>query len=242
MTVRLGIGAESPTDVRRVTGLVDRLILQDIDWITPDLLDACRRWSGLDGASFLPLPALAEARRRRLPIYGHFGARPGEVEAAAFRAALLLFASDPPAAVVLVRDDDGKGRASGAEQAIRDRQWPFQVVIAIPVPEIEAWMCAAWREEGEGDRSALEVIRRRLGFEPHRHPEQLTAGKESDKRDAKRALAELCAQGRAGDDRWEDVPLEHLEEVGRSCGLTEFIHQVRTALIPEVRGRAPLRE
>jgi hypothetical protein len=233
--VVVGIAAESAGDVRRIRGLVDRLLCE-IAWIEPEVLDAYRRWVGLGTGQWLDLhEAWRLARDRRLPIYGHFSGLPGEVDAGMHRAVFLLFAeeSPPPNAVIVSRDtDDVLERLGGWEQAKAGGEWPFVVIGALAQPEFEAWLIASWQPEGPDEVVRHAELSRLLGFDPVRNPERLSAGRRRDPRDAKRVLNRLVEGGRSADDRWADGPLEQLVRNGHTCGLAAFMASVREELAP----------
>ncbi|WP_433928431.1 hypothetical protein AB3662_34245 [Sorangium cellulosum] len=247
--VALGVAAESVGDVRIVQTLVDRVLIDEIDWVAEtfegcrvsmeDGLSPCRSWRGVEGSGWLDLHRASDlARERGLRIYGSFAGEPGEADARMRRAALLLFAEEdePPAAVVIARDLDGRAeRAEGFAQAVAAGSWPFDVVIgALPVPEIEAWLIAAWMPEDDPERKRHAALRGELHFDPCTKPEQLTSKSEADRKDAKRVLEALTTTGRGALERWADVPLERLEAHGGACGLARFVREVRERLVPIV--------
>jgi hypothetical protein len=211
-----------------------------------DPLSPCRSWQGVEGVGWLDLHgAWKRARERGLRIYGSFEGERGEDDAQMHRAALLLFAEEdePPKAVVIAWDVDRKSeRVRGFAQAVADRRrtWPFEVVIgALPEPEIEAWLVAAWVPEDDSERQRLDALRRELHFDPCVQPERLTSKNEADRKDAKRVLAVLTTSGRDADARWADVLAERLEASGAACGLARFVREVREHLVPVVeRGGA----
>lgn len=232
---RLGIAAESESDARLVTRLADRILLDEVDWLDADGLPHVRRWVGLGHDEWLDVhKAYDLARGRRLPVYGHFSGSKGELDAVMHRAALLLFAEEeePPSVVVLSRDDDGKTeRQEGCRQAVRERSWPFEVLVALAHREIEAWLVAAFEPESEEEQSALEDVRRRIGFDPRQQPERLTSGRKGSKKDAKRVLGELCQHGRSPSERWDAVPLDRLVgKRGLGCGVAHFTSDARATL------------
>ncbi len=240
--IRIAFAAEAEGDVEIVATLLDRLLLETADWIEPELLDVyrCRTNIG-DGNSWLRLHSVPElARARKLGrIYGHFDGKPGAEDALLTRKTLLLFAfCDPvPSLVVFVRDLDGvEDRRRGFKQACEERSWPFEVQGALAEPELEAWLVASWDPEDEVEETTLDGLRRQLGFDPTRHPQQLVNSPESP-RDAKRVLGQLTARGRSAGDRWQTVALETLDARGEHCGLRELIEGLRVTLRKLVTGR-----
>ncbi|XXX74102.1 hypothetical protein WMF30_41290 [Sorangium sp. So ce134] len=248
--VAVGIAAESAGDARLVQSLVDRMLVDGIAWVKEtfeacrgsmaDPLSPCRSWRGVEGSGWLDVHRASDlARERGLRIYGSFGGVPGEESARMHRAVLVLFAEedDPPRAVVIAQDlDDRPERAKGFEQAVAAGSWPFEVVTgALPEPEIEAWLIAAWIPEDEPERRRLAALRGELGFDPCTKPERLTSKNEADRKDAKRVLGVLTSAGRGADARWADVPVERLETHGAACGLARFVREVRERFVPVVQ-------
>jgi hypothetical protein len=233
---RWGIAAESATDVELIRSLVDRVLVEQVDWLEPELLPHNRGWVGPDphpAPDWLDVHSAWEvARDRKLPLYGHFMDGPGALEAKMFRAILLLFADldEPPDVVVVGRDVDSKGeRQRGLEQAVAERDWRFAVVGALAQPEIEAWLIAAWEPADDAERAVLAELRQALGFDPVQKPERLSSGASHHPRDAKRTLSKLCARRPSESDHWLNTDVEALCQCGDSCGLSATIVELRAA-------------
>jgi hypothetical protein len=173
-------------------------------------------------------------------IFGKFGGESGQPDAYAARLALLLLASSErrPDAVLLVRDSDGDSRRrEGLEQARNDRRWPFPVVVGLAEPKRECWVLAGFDPKSPEETVRLEVSERRLSFHPVREAHRLDARKHGAKNDAKLALEELT-QGDMERERvcLEETPLSSLQERGKNTGLTEYLKEVRTRLVPILSG------
>jgi hypothetical protein len=227
----LAVVCEADADRRTSTGLADRVLCREVDWIEPEILDGHRKWQGLvEGSSHLEWHQIKEqARARGLKAHGHFMGEPGAPDAYAARLALLLLATSPhpPDAAALVRDSDGQQeRRLGLEQARRERNWPFPVVIGFADPRRESWVLAGFEPRSEAEEANLPQLRQGLGSDPR-----------GALRDTKRVLRLL-----AGDtyDReqscWTDCPLEDLIERGRQNGLADYLEEVRTRLVPLFTG------
>lgn len=236
----IGVAAESAGDTWIVQALVDRMLVEGIDWVEPEVLPFYRDWCGVMGAPWLDLHgAYRLARELGLRIYGHFDGAPGADDAHMHRAALLLFAEEdePPKAVVIARDLDGEpDRARGFHQAVEAGIWPFVIAGALAQPEIEAWQIAAWDAEDEPERRRLAGLRGELGFDPCAQPERLTSKSQTDPGDAKRILEVLTTTGRDARARWADAPVARLESAGARCGLADFVRDVRDRVVPVVSG------
>ena len=238
---RLCIAAEDELDVRRVCGLVDRVLARDVEWIDAAGLDDHRAWTGLGEETWLDLHRARHlARARGFRPFGHFDGRRGAADALMHLAILFLFAEEDvcPEAVVVARDldDQRDERREGWTEALTDRTWPFEAIGALAAPELEAWLVAAWSADDEGDKARQKSTRRRLGFDPTIHAERLTSKNPADKKDAKRVLEELCAEGRSGDARWESVAVDDIARSGRGCGLASFVAELRGRLVPLFTG------
>lgn len=237
--IRIGIAAESAAELPPVRLLVDRCLARRLDWFA-DIEDCLRVLEGIDGAAFLDLHQANDlARARRLPLFGHFHGEPGAPDARMLRAALMLFADQesPPDAVILRRDvDDEPERLRALEQARNDTPedgaWPFPVLGALAVPELEAWLISAWAPETPDEETRHARIRQRLGFDPVTCAHQLTAKRAHHPKDAKRVLRELCTSGRLPDDRWATLHVERLTQLGQHTGLATFIAEIDDALLP----------
>lgn len=236
--IRLGIAAESPGDAKLITALVDRVFLEEHDWVTDDTLDEHRVWVGLGRESFLDVHrARRDATARRLPVHGHFGGEPREADAKMFRSVLLLFLFEdtPPDVVVVSRDIDGdEDRARGFEQAVAHKAWPFVVVPALARPEIEAFELLSWRPESEAETKALAAARQRLPFCPTKAPERLTSKKPTNPKDAKTVKLSLCDDDERWEEAWKRADLRELQEAGEGCGLARLLRDARKALNPSV--------
>lgn len=257
---------EAETDARYVHQWVDELLYRrGGDWVRDELdesrPESLREWVTASPASppgwiDLHQHKTIAQRLQIAPWHGHFGSEPAEADAVMHLNILRIakelvdrIDSDAPTAVVVVRDQDNQRgeRAAGASQAISASPLPqeFPVVVGLPIPEIEAWVVAGFVVANDRERNTLESLRSELGFAPHESPERLTSRNNTDKRDAKRVLAVLT-----GDDSEREEPclripddetLSRLKSRGRGCGLTDFLEQIETKLVPQVDPTAPSR-
>ena len=234
----LAVVCEADADRRTATGLADRVLCKEVEWIEPEILDGYRRWQGLmEGSSHLEWHQI---KGYRVKPHGSFNGEPGAPDAFAARKALLLLtiSSRPPDAAVLVRDSDGQqDRRRGLEQALNFQGWPFPVLIGLADPKRECWILAGFEPRTEAEEANLALLRQELGFDPRLQSEALSAKKPGALRDAKRVLSLLVG----GDfDREEsclaECPLEHLMERGRLNGLADYLKELRTRLVPLFTG------
>jgi hypothetical protein len=239
----LAVVCEAAADRRIATGLADRVLCQEIDWLKPEGIDGHRQWQGLEeGSSHLEWHEVkGHARARGLKAHGHFQGEPGAPDAFIARLALLLLAIGErcPDATVLVRDTDGQPeRRVGLEQARADRPWPFPVLVGVAHPKRESWVLAGFEPRTRSEEEALARVRQELGFDPRLQAEALSARAPGALRDAKRVLKLLTGEAHDREEAcWLDCALDELARRGQLSGLTDYLEEVRTRLVPLFTGR-----
>jgi hypothetical protein len=233
-----GVVCEARADRDTACGLADRVLLEEVSWLEPEMLDSVRRWRGIRPETpFLKWASVREECQRAglKGFFGKFNGQPGQPDAYMARLALLLLAASgqPPQAVLLVRDSDGDSRRRlGLEQARNDKPWPFEVVIGVAESKRECWVLAGFNPRSPEETARLDALERRLSFHPVREAHRLDAREHGAKNDAKSALEELT-QGDEERERacLEETPLAVLEERGGKTGLTEYLREVRERLV-----------
>lgn len=235
---------EASADLRLSAGLADRVLCQEVEWLA-ESLDLHRRWRGLEESdSHLEWHWVSKlARELNLRAHGHFLGEPGALDAAMARKALLLLTKtrQVPDAVILVRDTDGQEeRRQGLTQARDASSWPFQVILAVVHTKRECWVLAGFEPRSEAEKEALAELRRELGFDPRLQAENLTAAQPQAQRNAKRVLDRLVAgDEEREEDCWTSCGLEVLAERGGVTGLSDYIDEVRSRLVPLFTNRIP---
>lgn len=240
----IGLVVEGPDDARTIPSLTDRALTDALPGLEGQM-DRVRAFGGLDEARpFLAWSGVdVEAGKRRVPRrHGHFGGEPGIEDARTAWYALQCFVGrDPrPVAVVLVRDSDGKqdARLKGLEQARRDRDWPFPVLVGVAHPMRECWVLAAFIPRTRAEKAALAALRKELGFDPTVRSERLDASTDTAKKSPKRVLARLtCGADEREAACWTDTALVHLHERGTDNGLSSFLDEIEERLVPLFAGR-----
>ncbi|MRG97153.1 hypothetical protein [Polyangium spumosum] len=240
----LGLVVEGPSDARTVPEIVDRVLVQGIP-VQEKELGACRAFRGLDaGTPFLAWKGVNDASRRRRvpPRHGHFGREPALEDARTAVLALRCFvAEDPqPAAVLLVRDSDGKPqeRWRGLEQARSDGDWPFEVVLGVAHTMRETWVIAAFTARSKDEQQALAKLRRELGFDPTARSAELDATNDTAKKSPKRVLSCLTDDDEREAACFRDADIEHLRKVGAKNGLAAFVDELGRKLLPLFAARS----
>ena len=236
---RIGLVVEAPADGITTTTLVDRCLVERIEWLDAEQLEHLRAWRGIEPGTALTLwkHVTTLVKAHRVAPMGFFDGNPGEHDARLARRVLLLFAKlGMPDLVVLVHDaDDRPERREGFEQARNGTPMPERIVVGIANPEREAWVLAGFVPSDEREQSALASERQRLGFDPTLHPHELRG---NAKRSAKTALASLLG----GDDRREhrcltEPPLTHLRQRGEHTGLAAFFTEIGERIVAVISGQ-----
>ena len=233
---------EAAADQRVACELAERALCNEVNWITPELLDAFRRWRGLtdqngqDGRKFLTwTEAKSEAERRDVEVFGNFDGKPGDLEASAVRRTLTLvrkYGEGDIDAVLLIRDSDGKTRRRGFEQARTSWNASWPVIIGIPHTKRECWVLAGFEPKTAEEQACLVELRQELGFDPRLRSEELSAAEKGAKKNAKRVLKELAPDYHREAECWQETDLTTLAERGANNGLADYMREVKERLVP----------
>ncbi|MEQ8819514.1 MAG: hypothetical protein RLY93_04670 [Sumerlaeia bacterium] len=245
------IVCEADADRRIACDLADRVLLESerLSWIdNQEMLHSMRDWLRHDGEHFYLAWKTVKDRyedsikgKREWKAFGNFSGNKGKPDALTARKALIYLelCMPRPKAVFLIRDSDGyPERKEGLEQA-RDEpsRRPFEVIIGVAEPCREAWVLAGFVPE-EHEASKLSDEQRRLGFCPvershllkPRENKQLKKGQSSTS--AKAVHANLLPNPDREAQCWRETPLPLLRERGHGCGLTAYLDELDTRLIP----------
>ncbi|MHB1558637.1 MAG: hypothetical protein ACYC61_14360 [Isosphaeraceae bacterium] len=230
---------EAKADFVISTELADRVFCDRIDWIEAEMIDAFRQYEGRDqDQHFLTwdsdVPRLSQEMGIR--IRGFIGNRPADFDARQAQRALRIIAAKWPevAGILLIRDDDGlTNRRRGLEQARNESSLSQRVVIGLAHTKRECWVLAGFEPTDDEESARLANVRQQLGFDPRLLAHQLTAKHDYDKKSAKGVLHDLV---RGDHDReatcWCTTDLTVLKDRGRETGLTQFLEEVETRLVP----------
>ncbi|MBM7119470.1 hypothetical protein I3V78_38555 [Archangium primigenium] len=238
---------EAPADQKAACGLADRVLLEEVDWITHKNLEDYRKWRGATmGADFLGWGSVGkEFQTAGLKgVFGRFDGRPGAPDAHAARRALLLMAASArcPDAVVLMRDSDAEPeRRIGLEQARDEWKGPFPVIIGLAEAKRECWVLNGFDPRNKEEEKRLDGERQRLSLHPVLEAHLLDPSTRGSKKDVKRVLEALIPKDE--DPKrvrecacLEETPLATLSARGVDTGLTAYIQEVRDRLVPIFKG------
>lgn len=233
--------SEAVSDQEIVSGLAERVFVEEIDWLeSVGLADLCQ-WRGFEeGTCYLSWPAIERAAKRAgITSHGRYA---GAFDERRARLALLLFNSlkRRPDAVIVVRDTDNlPERVPSLEQA-RKRPWPFPIILATPHTKRECWILNGFVPRGDHEKAALERTRQRIGFDPSLTAERLTAKRKKGKKNAKIVLEQDLGIGpgsKREDACWQVTDLAVLKERGRETLLSDYLKEVADDLVPILAGR-----
>lgn len=233
-THRIVLVMEGRGDLRAAQLLLDRWILQWVEWVDESTIDSFRSYTGLEqGEEWLDLHTIPKiAREHRIRSLR------GRGEALLVRRLLLLLrertqagnVEDGPLVVVYLRDTDGDDRRRseaehGANGLLDDNLvW----LPGFPHEAMEAWVLLGWTPRTEEERRAHRAEKTKLPFDPLVTPHRLSH-KEIVPKSAKDLLRRLGVD-RA---RQEHCLMEASERGGEAVdrsGLGEFRRRVRAWL------------
>lgn len=231
---------EGTSDPRVISILADRIACAQHDWLD-GIIEMMRRYVGATPQeAFVQWCKLSEiCKARRIPpVHGQGYSLGRRAALMALRLASTLEVQ--PSVVLLVHDADGdhKGwreslKAARSDFHMKDHGPAFAVVIGVAQPEREAWVLAGFHARTPEEESRLQELRADLGFNPCEHGERLTSSRETDKKDAKRALGHLI--GRDSEREMaclRDTPLDILKARGKAVGLCAFLEELEARLAP----------
>jgi hypothetical protein len=245
VTRMIAVVTEARADFITATELADRVLLEEISWLEPDLLFTQRQWVNEERPDQHLYWSSISRRARELGIraHGHFNHQPGMPDARAARLAILYILRQftDVDAIVLIRDqDDQAERRVGLEQARNGDKSGKTVVIGVAKCERESWVLCGFEPQDHQEQQILDLERKKLGMNPCLRSHELHAGKNDQAiRSPKRVLAALTDGHWEREAKcWRETPLQTLRNQGEDNGLTEFLDEVTLHLVPLLSGPA----
>ena len=245
MSLTFLVIAEANADFEQATGLADRLLVSEIDWLEDVYLDSLREWIGddPDGERLTWKSIPEQARKLGIKAQGHFDEKPGEPDAQAARRTLAYLKRrfDTFDAVVLIRDLDNQPRRLEGFRQARQESTVRPIIIGVANAEREYWVLAGFVPETETERETLKAERQNLGFHPCERSHKLTAwGDDEAKLSPKRVLKTLTGGNRERERKcWLETRLDDLIARGRENGLAAYLDEVKTHLVPLIDPTKP---
>ncbi len=245
MSLLIAIACEAEADFRAATTLIDRVLVERIDWLEPEHLEHVRRydsWESAHGWTRLQnVPTSVAAKSLKVKM-GHFSGEPGAPDALLARKAILMLSSMKPRPDVLLvmRDTDNHPqRKIGWIQARDEYHGRPPLVLGIAIIKRENWILAGFRSRNDDEQLRLQAERQTLGYDPSLKPDQANSQEFGSKHCPKRVLANLV--GSAGVERelecLRETPLTELLTRGESIGLSQFLNEIQTIMCPLLGAR-----
>jgi len=231
--------AEAPADFAIATELADRVLCEQVVWLEVGLLDTQRTWMFKDPAGHdLSWAAIKKsADKLRIPTRGRFQGKSGEFDAKAARRAIryVLKVFQAVDAIVLIRDlDDQPTRRDGLKQARNEHESEPPIVIGAANPERECWVLSGFETRNDAEAELLKSERQMLGFCPCERSHELTDGKDDTRRKSPKRVLRVLTRDDPERQRvcWMEMPLERLRERGQDSGLSDYLKEVQSRLVP----------
>jgi hypothetical protein len=253
--MRIAIFCEAAADFATVTGLVDRVLVEEgPDWVREHLESyppgSLREWVGGTGESFFNVHHMDKdmSDRAILRPRGHFQGRHGAPGALVAYNAFLLARSEASRsgvveAIILVwdMDDQPEERRQGLRQGRDKIAGDVPMILGCPNLEREAWVLAGFVANNAMEHDRLVDERRTLLFDPCAEAHRLRDKDESAPRSAKRIVRRLTNEDFERESLcWTDTPLATLRERGEESGLRAFLDEILPLLpTPLGQGKNP---
>ena len=244
---------ESSADARTATKLADRVLVEKIDWLEPEILQHLFQWSGLEAGTENScwkninqiIDNFQQSLGFRPPRYlGHRkdGALKADGAAAIKIINLVRFIQKTRQikAVLLIRDlDNQPQRREGIEQARSEqieRQPKLEIIMGTADRMREAWVLNGFIPSNQQEKQILQEITTELTFNPCEESHRLRSNSltEPDRLRNPKVVVEKLTGGKMEREKqcWEETSLEYLRKNGVHTGLTAYIDEIEERLIP----------
>lgn len=255
---------EAKADAEMATRLAERVLLDTVDWLDPELLPYCIQWRGLAENTPYSLWSGDLNKREKLDqiaqtlglkkmpkTLGHSPDGPLQDYGAAARKAItltrLLQDQRPEIqGVLLVIDLDIKSadRKVGLEQVRQEdsqQAAPLQIILGVANPKREAWVLNGFIPANKQEEEILETLKKELQFDPCVDAHRLRAPRidPDQSRNIKKVLARLTQGSQNREQQcWEETSLDRLKEQGQNTGLTDYLGEV-SQYLPKILVPSP---
>lgn len=244
---------ESGADFRTATKLAERVLLEKIDWLEPELIQHIFQWRGLEEETeyscwrdIIKIIDDAKEKLKYKPVrfLGHdSNGVPLKADGAASVKVLNLVRylqkTRQIKAVLLIRDlDNQPERREGLEQARSQHinlEPKIEIVIGTANPKREAWVLNGFTPSNQQEEKILEEIRDQLSFDPciESHRLRSASQEEADRMRNPKVVVDRLTGNDMERERlcWEVTSLEILRERGVHTGLQNYICEVEQYLM-----------
>jgi hypothetical protein len=245
---------ESSADARTATKLADRILVEKIDWLEPEMLQHLVQWSGLEAGTenscwknishiierekesgFQPARFLRRNNPRQKTLQPDAANTIKIINLVSY-----LQKTRNIKALLLIRDlDNQRERRQGIEQARSEhinRPPKLEIVIGTADRMREAWVLNGFIPSNKDEEQILKEITTQLTFNPCEESHRLRSNSltEPDRLRNPKVVVEKLTGGRMEREQqcWEETSLEYLREKGDRTGLTAYIDEIEERLIP----------
>src|SRR4028118_2424855 len=245
---------ESSADARTATKLADRILVEKIDWLEPEMLQHLVQWSGLEAGTenscwknishiierekesgFQPARFFRRDYPRQKTLQPDAANTIKIINLVSY-----LQKTRNIKALLLIRDlDNQPQRRQGIEQARSEhinRPPKLEIVIGTADRMREAWVLNWFIPFNQQEKQILQEITTELTFNPCDESHRLRSNSltEPDRLRNPKVVVERLTGGRMEREQqcWEETPLEYLREKGVDTGLTAYIKEIEERLIP----------
>ena len=144
-------------------------------------------------------------------------------------------------AVLLIRDADSRSHAQERLESLNRVRTQFNnqtipAVIGFAIPTREAWVLNGFEPKTKDESERLQKIRDEINIDPCKESHRLRGKKKqpgAETRDIKRILTILTNDDTLREEEcWKEAPLSTLLDRGKETGLTNYIQEVQTYLLP----------
>ncbi len=240
---------ESSADARTATKLAERVLVEKVDWLEPDLLENLFQWQGLEEKTehscwkdIGSIIECAKASGLHIPRYrDHRNTEPLKADGASAMKILNLIRllhrkrNRQIEAVIFIRDlDNQPERRQGIEQARRlahmEQQPKLEIIIGTADRMREAWVLNGFIPSNSEEIRILEDIKTKLKFDPcaDAHKLRSNSWEEPDRVRNPKVVVERLTGGDSLREQlcWEETSLELLRAKGKHTGLTAYLHEI----------------
>lgn len=239
---------ESGADARTATKLAERILVEKVNWLEPEILQHLCQWSGLkvgtDHSCWKNIVDITQnlSDQFKFPTIRSNGRLKTDGKAASKVLKLISFLQYKQKrqikAVLFIRDlDNQPERRKDIEQArsehINEKD-KLEIVIGTADRMREAWVLNGFIPSNQEEERILEELKSELKFDPclesHRLRERSLEGANRI-RHPKVVVEKLTGKNMEREQQcWEETSLELLRERGVNTGLTDYIREVEQRL------------
>ncbi len=237
----MAIVCEADADFRAASTLIDRVLVEQIEWLEAENIEHVRCYAGVESeyewTRLQNVDALLKARKLKVKM-GHFLGEPGDPDALMARKSILLLSSMKPRpdVLVVIRDTDNQPeRKDGLDQARSEYHGRPPLALGVAIIKRENWILAGFRSRDDDENQRLQAERQRLGYDPSQSPHRANSHEYRSKNCPKQVLENLMATADRELECLRETALEELQTRGINVGLADFLKEIEATICPLLR-------